>query len=431
MLHPPSLWKNALALAAGLLCTAQAAAQCAGVVLEPGQPAAQVVALSGRGETRPAGAAPWQPAALSQTLGAGADMRTLALSSAALLLADRTQIRMAAQAQLRLCESRPARTLLELVGGRLWARTKKTPAALELQTPAALAVVRGTDWDVEVEEGGRTTLTVLSGRIAVSNALGAVDVGPSEQATVEPGQAPVKRLLVQPRERVQWVQALTAQPLRHIDGSAVPAPLQSAWQALQRGDSAAVQATLGTEANAWADVLRAADHTQAGCVLLDLRMDGMSGLQVFDALRERNAVLKTVFLSAHGELASAVTAVKQGAVDWLEKPCDEQTLLAAVLRAANLSLEDAQRAQRRNTLRERWNTLSPRQQEVARLLATGISSKEVARALAQRDPERPIDPRTVDTHRSAIFLKLDIRSSHELGMLVEDLGLAENTLRTL
>ena len=179
------------------------------------------------------------------------------------------------------------------------------------------------------------------------------------------------------------------------------------------------------------EFLARADLAHPGCVLLDLRMDGMSGLQVFDALRERNAVVKTVFLSAHGELASAVTAVKQGAVDWLEKPCDEQTLLAAVLRAANLSLEDAQRAQRRNTLRERWNTLSPRQQEVARLLATGISSKEVARALAQRDPERPIDPRTVDTHRSAIFLKLDIRSSHELGMLVEDLGLAENTLRTL
>ena len=237
MLHPPSLWKNALALAAGLLCTAQAAAQCAGVVLEPGQPAAQVVALSGRGETRPAGAAPWQPAALSQTLGAGADMRTLALSSAALLLADRTQIRMAAQAQLRLCESRPARTLLELVGGRLWARTKKTPAALELQTPAALAVVRGTDWDVEVEEGGRTTLTVLSGRIAVSNALGAVDVGPSEQATVEPGQAPVKRLLVQPRERVQWVMdsALDVAHWAAALRSAGAAPLATAADALETG----------------------------------------------------------------------------------------------------------------------------------------------------------------------------------------------------
>ncbi|RZJ59542.1 MAG: response regulator transcription factor, partial [Acidovorax sp.] len=84
----------------------------------------------------------------------------------------------------------------------------------------------------------------------------------------------------------------------------------------------------------------------------------------------------------------------------------------------------AAHTQRRTQLLERWNALSPRQQEVARLLATGISSKEAARAMAQRDPERPIDPRTVDTHRSAIFLKLDIRSSHELGMLVEDLGLS-------
>ena len=173
-----------------------------------------------------------------------------------------------------------------------------------------------------------------------------------------------------------------------------------------------------------ADFLAHADLSRPGCVLLDLRMDGMSGLQVFEAMRQRGTVLKTVFLSAHGELASAVTAVKQGAVDWLEKPCDEATLLAAVHRAATLSEEVAAHTQRHALLLERWNALSPRQQEVARLLATGISSKEAARAMAQRDPERPIDPRTVDTHRSAIFLKLDIRSSHELGMLVEDLGLS-------
>ena len=74
--------------------------------------------------------------------------------------------------------------------------------------------------------------------------------------------------------------------------------------------------------------------------------------------------------------------------------------------------------------------MSPRHQEVAQLLGTGLSSKEVARALAQRDPERPIDPRTVDTHRSAIFLKLDIRSSHELGMPVEALGVALSAPRT-
>ena len=68
--------------------------------------------------------------------------------------------------------------------------------------------------------------------------------------------------------------------------------------------------------------------------------------------------------------------------------------------------------------------------ECGQIIGTGLSSKEVARALAQRDTGRPIDPRTVDTHRSAIFLKLDIRSSHELGMLVEDLGVALSAPRT-
>ena len=172
----------------------------------------------------------------------------------------------------------------------------------------------------------------------------------------------------------------------------------------------------------------ALDHP--GCVLLDLRMEGLSGLQVFHELGQRHSALKTVFLSAHGELSSAVAAVKQGAVDWLEKPCNEATLLAAVEKASTLSQAQTRQAQRQQQLRERWNALSPRQQEVAQLLGTGLSSKEVARALAQRDPERPIDPRTVDTHRSAIFLKLDIRSSHELGMLVEDLGVALSAPRT-
>ena len=179
-----------------------------------------------------------------------------------------------------------------------------------------------------------------------------------------------------------------------------------------------------------AEFLARADLAHPGCVLLDLRMEGLSGLQVFHELGQRHSALKTVFLSAHGELSSAVAAVKQGAVDWLEKPCNEATLLAAVEKASTLSQAQARQAQRQQQLRERWNALSPRQQEVAQLLGTGLSSKEVARALAQRDPERPIDPRTVDTHRSAIFLKLDIRSSHELGLLVEDLGVALSAPRT-
>lgn len=353
MLDVPCSWKSLLAWAAGLLCATQAAAQCAGVVAPPGEPAAQVVALSGRGETRTAGAAPWQPAALSQTLGAGSDMRTLALSSAALLLADRTQIRMAAQAQLRLCEARPARTLLELMAGRLWARTRKAPATLELQTPAALAVVRGTDWDVEVEENGRTTLTVLSGRIAVSNAQGAVEVGPSEQATVEPGQAPVKRLLVRPRERVQWVAAYPGDAARWAefrqDGLAAPlaavradldsgqwvsarerlmalaargeggavaelvlsdlevlegrldaaqARLERAWQRTQDPRTAARRAELlmaldrGPDARAWIDAARAVAPASADLLLADADWHRLEGDGDAALARYREAVVR-------------------------------------------------------------------------------------------------------------------------------------------
>lgn len=189
-------------------CTGFGAAQATNT------PAAEVVSLVGRGETRAGGVPAWQPAVLAQKLGGGADMRTLALSSAALLLADRTQIRMSANAELRLCDAQPERSLLELIAGRLWARTKRSPANLQLQTPAALAVVRGTDWDVQVDDGGRTTLTVLSGQVEFSNAHGRVELGPAEQGTAVPGQAPTKRLLVNPRERVQWVAAYPDDPAR-------------------------------------------------------------------------------------------------------------------------------------------------------------------------------------------------------------------------
>lgn len=230
-------WRTLCVLGVGCWGAAQAVAQCAGAAGEPGVPAAQVVALSGQGQTRAGEAAPWQAAVLSQHLGGGADVRTLALSSAALLLADRTQIRMAAQAQVRLCESRPERTLLELMAGRLWARTKKTPASLQLRTPAVTAVVRGTDWDVEVEQGGRTTLTVLSGRVELSNEQGRVELGPAEQGVVVPGQAPVKRLLVQPRQRVQWVAAYPADPTRweEFQRPGLGGPLADARALVQAG----------------------------------------------------------------------------------------------------------------------------------------------------------------------------------------------------
>ncbi|MFZ1499911.1 MAG: FecR domain-containing protein [Giesbergeria sp.] len=235
----PIILRAVLLGACATLAVPAALAQCAGVAAGQTEQnaAAELVSLVGRGETRPSGDAAWERAVQAQKLKGGADMRTLALSSAALLLADRTQIRMSANAQLRLCDAQPERSLLELIAGRLWARTKRSPANLQLQTPAALAVVRGTDWDVEVEGSGRTTFTVLSGQVEFSNAYGRVDLGPSEQGIAVPGQAPTKRLLVNPRERVQWVMAnpVDARRWAEFQGDAVAPELAAVQTDLDAG----------------------------------------------------------------------------------------------------------------------------------------------------------------------------------------------------
>jgi len=296
----PVLWKAPAGMALWGLGAA-VWAQCAGTASVPGASAAQIVALAGQGQTRAPGTDPWSPAVLAQQLAPGADVRTLALSSAALLLADRTQIRMSANAQLRLCESQPARTLLELAAGRLWARTKKAPAALQLQTPAALAVVRGTDWDVEVDAAGRTTLTVLSGLVELSNPLGSVQLGPSEQGSVEPGQAPVKRQLVRPRERVQWVTAYPVGAARWAEGGAAEdlvladrevaggqldaaqARLERAWLHTQDPRAAARRAELlmvqdrAADARAWLDATRAAAPASVELLLADADWQRLEG----------------------------------------------------------------------------------------------------------------------------------------------------------
>jgi len=229
---------------------------------------AEILHLQGPGDRRATEAQSWEAAQARQQVAPGGFVRTREAARMALLLADQTQIRLNQNTvlQVKAVAKQGNTTRLSLGQGRAWAQTRNVGAGgpLTVETPAATAAIRGTDWELDVAPDGRTQLTVLSGTVTLSNALGSLDVGRNEAAIAEVGKAPVRLQLSNPRERVQWVQALTAQPLRHIDGSAVPAPLQSAWQALQRGDSAAVQAALGTEANAWADVLRAADHTQAG-----------------------------------------------------------------------------------------------------------------------------------------------------------------------
>jgi two-component system, LuxR family, response regulator TtrR len=133
-----------------------------------------------------------------------------------------------------------------------------------------------------------------------------------------------------------------------------------------------------------------------GCVVLDLRMGLMNGLEVFQALKQRCSPLVVLFLSGHGDIPVAIEAVKQGAFDWIVKPNAEH-LLAERAEALNL-----------------WSRLTPRECEVAPWVAKGIANKEIARLLSE-----PCSPRSVETHRAHVFTKLVVSGAHELARWME------------
>ena len=152
--------------------------------------------------------------------------------------------------------------------------------------------------------------------------------------------------------------------------------------------------------------LEAVDVSGSGCVILDLRMAGMSGLAVLEHLRQRHSPLVTLFLSGHGDIPTALEAVRLGAFDWVVKP-DTERLLAR--------LPDAMaEARERQTALRRWNDLTPREREVARQVGLGQANKEIARLLVP-----PCSPRSVETHRASIFSKLGVANDNELGRWLE------------
>jgi two-component system response regulator TtrR len=146
----------------------------------------------------------------------------------------------------------------------------------------------------------------------------------------------------------------------------------------------------------------AIDMRQPGCVILDLRMGGMSGLSVFERLSAEHSPLVTLFLSAHGDISTALEAVRRGAYDWVEKP-DTQQLLEKLLAAIGLARSRAQAL-------GQWAQLTPREREVARLVGVGEQNKKIALVLVP-----PCSSRSVETHRANIFSKLNCQNDNELG----------------
>ena len=159
---------------------------------------------------------------------------------------------------------------------------------------------------------------------------------------------------------------------------------------------------------------RYAGHTP-GCLLLDVRMPLMSGLELQQELSRHAISLPVIFLSGHGDLAMAVQTMKAGACDFLEKPCKDQVLLDAVSRAVARSVEASRSAASASTAQAALAALTAREREVALLMAEGKTSKVIARELG-------ISDKTVQVHRHNTMEKLGLHSAAEVARLLMACG---------
>lgn len=157
--------------------------------------------------------------------------------------------------------------------------------------------------------------------------------------------------------------------------------------------------------------LKQVDAAAAGCLLLDIRMPGMSGIEVQRELAARGNALPIIFITAHGDVAMAVQAMKDGAFDFVEKPFKDQQLLDAIARAMRASAKRLERSSEQAAVRQLIEQLTPREREVAALVARGVSNKQVAREL-------DISDKTVQAHRAHILEKLDVHSAAQLAQLL-------------
>ena len=155
-----------------------------------------------------------------------------------------------------------------------------------------------------------------------------------------------------------------------------------------------------------------------GCVLADLRMPGLDGLQLQEACAEASVGLPFVFLTGQGDVPSAVSAMRQGAVDFLDKCAPQHTLLAAVGRALERDANARASRDRHEQLGRRFAGLTEREREVLEQVVHGRMNKQIAAELG-------IHERTVKLHRSAITTKLGVRSVAELTTLASQAGLFE------
>jgi FixJ family two-component response regulator len=145
----------------------------------------------------------------------------------------------------------------------------------------------------------------------------------------------------------------------------------------------------------------------AGCVVIDVRMPGMSGLEVQRVLNERRSSQPLIFITGHGDVPMAVEAMRNGAFDFLQKPFNDDDLIRRVQRALEQDSTDRARLAQTEDIRRRWESLTEREREVAEMLVDGAANKVVALDLG-------ISERTVELHRARVMQKMEVRSLPQL-----------------
>jgi FixJ family two-component response regulator len=156
-----------------------------------------------------------------------------------------------------------------------------------------------------------------------------------------------------------------------------------------------------------------------GCVVADLQMPGMDGLELQEALRKTANPLPVIFMSGQGDIPSTVRAMRRGAEDFLTKLAPKEDLLEAIARAMERNSQERKDRQRREELFKRLDKLSERELEVLGHVVTGQMNKQIASDLN-------INERTVKLHRTSITRKLEVQSVAELTRLTEEAGLFKN-----
>jgi RNA polymerase sigma factor (sigma-70 family) len=149
------------------------------------------------------------------------------------------------------------------------------------------------------------------------------------------------------------------------------------------------------------------DTRLRGCLLTDLSMPGLNGLELQSTLKERGITLPVVVLTAHGDVATTRTALKNGAVDFLEKPVDEARLIEVLNSAIRVDYDVHQKNQKRSRMLARLSRLTDREREVLELLAQGLQHRGIAERLS-------ISPRTVEVYKARMMEKLQCRSLAEV-----------------